>query len=94
MRNFGQRREDFTVQDLISRLMDDFGARQSPSNLQKYCMKLVASGYLRLTGGCQGWDKTYRMVRDTGPMPPVVRRDGASVFDPNIRQEYRIGDRE
>jgi len=92
MRAFGQRREDFKILDLIARVRDDFHGRVDASNLQRYCRRLEATGYLRLISGSQGHDKVYRLIRDTGPICPVLRDKGATVFDANQRREYHPED--
>ena len=58
-------------------------------NAKRYVAALARAGYLRQEGfelQCRKW----RLVRDSGPYPPTVRRDG-SVFDVNTRTVYEDG---
>jgi hypothetical protein len=53
---------------------------------RKYCELLVRVGYLRTvkkTGGRT--DAIYKLIRNTGPKPPMVKRD-KSIFDPNLQK--------
>ena len=79
MRVFGQRRVAFTVIDIATRVFD---AEWRLESLRIYIRALVRSGHLRkLTEG------RYRLVSDTGPHSPILRRS-AAIFDPNTGIEY------
>lgn len=57
-------------------------------NIRHYHQCLVKAGYARNTGtkkqeGRPGLDKVYRLVKNTGPRPPV-QKSLRFLFDPNI----------
>ncbi|MDF2232199.1 hypothetical protein P2H44_06495 [Albimonas sp. CAU 1670] len=55
----------------------------APSSAQKYCLRLARAGYLRpLPRRSGSGEVRYVLVRDTGPRPPRIRRDG-TLEDPN-----------
>lgn len=74
------------------RILDTYGlaslSGMTPKATQKYLKSLRDGNYLRLEqenqSGKGGSMNVYRLVRDTGPYPLMVRRDG-SVFDPNLQ---------
>lgn len=94
MRAFGQRRETFVVEDLCVRASSEFGQALDPTNLQRYARALSRSGHLdaeRLVKGKRRlW--RYRMARDTGPVPPVMRDHRKAVYDPNTGCEHSFGE--
>jgi len=49
--------------------------------LARYLTALELTGYLSRYG--RGAKGGYTLARDSGPLPPVLRRKSASVFDPN-----------
>lgn len=55
--------------------------------LQEFCRVLHKAGYLRLVqervSGRPGSYDLWQLVRDTGPVAPVRRKDGETVFDRN-----------
>ena len=60
----------------------------APASAQKYCRQLARAGYLRPLGRRARADgMRYLLIRDTGPRPPRVRRDG-TVEDPNTGETY------
>lgn len=67
------------------------------SNIRRYIRGLVAAGYVALlpsTGpapirGGTGYHQ-YRLMRDTGPLCPVLRRGNSTIFDPNIGGHTRM----
>ncbi len=62
---------------------------QSYPHVRRYVRRLLAAGYLRLTAKVnQAGHNEYRLVRDTGPLPPMPRRNTAQVFDANNGQTY------
>lgn len=81
-------RSKFALADLL--VLAATGDERDPSaNAGRYLRALVASGYLselrRTKGGRQGSNgaKRYVLLRDSGPKPPIVRRGGVEVYDPN-----------
>ncbi|MEB3167886.1 MAG: hypothetical protein VKK97_04050 [Synechococcaceae cyanobacterium] len=67
----------FTVADLfVAASTDDHAVAESEA--RSYCQALCQAGYLvRGVGG-------YRLVRYTGPLPPMIQRIKA-VYDPNLK---------
>lgn len=68
----------------------DSDRRALESSIRRYVARLVAVGYLvpltgrvRIAAHPNMGQKRYRLVRDTGPASPLVRRDG-SIFDRNL----------
>lgn len=60
----------------------------APASAQKYCLRLAQAGYLRPLGRRARADgMRYLLIRDTGPRPPRVRRDG-TVEDRNTGETY------
>lgn len=60
---------------------------------QSYCTMLLATGYLRVVTKANpalGQKATYRLIRNDGPMPPMIQRV-KQVFDPNTGKVYRKG---
>lgn len=57
------------------------------SALHKYLQLLGRTGYIRLAqprvSGRPGSRHVWAMVRDTGPVAPIRRKDGTGVFDRN-----------
>lgn len=84
MRNFGQRREGFTVTELRLVTQDELGALQGTrDNLNLYIGRLAKAGYLRCVSPAgPKRDRVWRILRDTGPLPPVMRKHGG-LYDPN-----------
>jgi hypothetical protein len=68
----------FTVADLfVAASTDDHPVAESEA--RTYCQMLQRAGYL--SGGAAG----YRLVRYTGPLPPMIQRI-KSVYDPNLKE--------
>jgi hypothetical protein len=65
---------------------------REPGSVSRYVTALHRAGYLRRTqiieAGRRG--ASWRLVRDTGPVAPVLRRNG-TVYDPNNDTLYREG---
>lgn len=81
MRACGMRREEFTARHLAECIFD---GDYTLSNLQGYLSALTKSGHIqRVRHGI------YRIVKDTGPLSPIVRRN-CTVYDPNTGCEHRI----
>lgn len=83
----------FTIPDLVrsaARTTD----KDPTDNLQQYCRLLVRTGYLiELTMRASGTAvtsngfKRFRMIDDTGPVAPSIRRKhGLQVYDRNTRE--------
>ena len=83
MRNMGQRRECFDAADIAFSASED---HRAADHLRPYLRALSVHGYLAGERGHDG-RVSYRMVRDTGPLSPILRR-GGSIYDPNERREY------
>ncbi|WIY25035.1 hypothetical protein [Parasedimentitalea psychrophila] len=65
----------FTIEDLLmtfAGLEDEF----SEKNIRSYCSTLQKAGYLKDTrrGRVTAQSLRYHLVRDTGPLPPTVKR--------------------
>ena len=58
----------------------------------EYCTALLAAGYLRVTQKAIPGRRVarYRLIRNAGALPPIVRRVKALV-DPNVQQTVVIG---
>lgn len=57
----------------------------SYSSVCSYLAILRQAGYLHQES--EGYGATFRLVRDTGPLPPVAKRD-RSVFDQNLEEVF------
>lgn len=73
----------FTIEDLLmtfAGLEDQF----SEKSIRSYCTTLQKAGYLKDTrrGRVKAQSVRYHLVRDTGPLPPTVKRVPV-VTDPN-----------
>lgn len=60
-------------------------------NLNQYVQALQRRGYLRIAcerqkGYAGSWNH-YRLIRNSGPLAPLARRDG-TIFDPNTNQYF------
>lgn len=62
----------------------------SEENVKKYVRYLLEAGYLRVTrkrlNGSTDCN-TYQLIRNSGPLAPVPRRD-KTVFDPNSKEIF------
>lgn len=62
--------------------------------VQKYVRALAAAGYLRLVqarvSGRPGSRDVWLLLRDSGPLAPIRRRDGTGVFDSNTHQVWNL----
>lgn len=74
-------RSRFSVGELITT------AESGKSQTQKYVTALHRAGYLRLAqsrvNGRPGSHNAWALVRDSGPVAPIVRYDGSAVYDRN-----------
>ena len=75
--------------DFISIDME-LSAEINERNLRAYLYALYRAGYLRLVRPRQDGENfgyaIWRLVEDTGPLAPIVRRDQSGVYDPNLDQ--------
>lgn len=71
----------FTQLDLVA---PSSAARRT---VKDYVLRLCRAEYLTRTELPHNQPHIYRLVRDTGPYAPVLRRDG-TVFDPNIERVF------
>lgn len=63
---------------------------QSYPHVRRYVRRLLGAGYLRLVESVKEAGRNeYRLIRDTGPLPPLPRRNLAAVYDPNNQQTYQ-----
>lgn len=68
----------FTLADLhIAASTDDHPVAENEA--KTYCLMLARAGYLTKTGG------RFRLVRYTGPLPPMIQRV-KSIYDPNLKE--------
>lgn len=78
----------FTAPDLMTT------AEAGETAVHKYLKALHAAGYLRLAqprvSGRPGSFDLWALVRDSGPLAPIRRRDGSGVFDPNTQQVWSL----
>lgn len=88
MRNFGQRRDVFTIDDLAFVIYDAGCSRPKQSNLRRYVKALADAGFINCIGRTADQEKRYRMSRDSGPAAPIMREIG-TVYDPNTATEYQ-----
>jgi len=77
---------NYTLTDLASVADIPYG------NIGHYHQCLVAAGYVRQVGtkrveGRPGFDKVYRLIKNTGPKPPI-QKDLRFLFDPNNGQYW------
>lgn len=77
----------FSIRDLVAT------AEASESTVRKYVRHLLQAGYIRVTHRTNFRllnDTTYRLVRNTGPAAPRVRKRPVAgepvVWDPNTRE--------
>jgi hypothetical protein len=72
-------------------------AEADVENIRHYHQCLISAGYVKQVGtkrqeGRSGFDKVYRLVKNTGPKPPV-QKSLRFLFDPNT-SEYWAADPE
>lgn len=67
-------------------------AEAGETAVQKYIRALADAGYLQLqaarVNGSPGSHDVWRLVRDSGPVAPIRRKDGNGVFDPNTQSVW------
>lgn len=78
--------------DMATLVMTAADPKRSPAqrSVVDFVYRLVVAGYLRkqrASNGLRGGYCLYQLVRDTGPLPPLTRRNG-DVFDQNQKQLY------
>ncbi len=90
MRNHEQRRQPFTVTQLRLVAQEEPGLLDKRyGNLTQYVSRLAKAGYLRCVRlPPKGQERVWRLARDTGPLPPVLRKAGGGVFDPNTQELF------
>ncbi len=76
--------KSFSLEDIEST------THQSYPHVRRYVKRLMDAGYLRLVQQGKGGQQInhYRLARDTGPLPPMPRRNLTQVYDPNTKQTY------
>jgi len=68
-------------------------AEVSAANAHRFCTMLLRGGYLRVVRKAVSGrhPAMYRLIRDTGPKPPVERRVRA-IWDPNTREFAHVAE--
>lgn len=70
-------------------------AEAGASQVLKYVRALSQAGYLRLqvpiVSGRPGSRNVWLLLRDSGPLAPICRRDGTGVYDPNTQIVWGAG---
>jgi len=84
--------------DMATLVMTAVDPERSPAerSVADFTYRLVAAGYLRkqrVVNGLRGGSFMYQLVRDTGPLPPLTRRNG-DVFDQNEKRLYPLPTKE
>ncbi|MEX0271183.1 hypothetical protein AB3R30_18765 [Leptolyngbyaceae cyanobacterium UHCC 1019] len=75
----------FTTEDLMD------ATEQSFANSYKYCSQLLKAGYLRLcqrANGEPGRLNQYRLIRNSGALPPIPAKNGSGTYDPNTGETH------
>jgi hypothetical protein len=82
---------EFSPRELASHSTTDT-VGVSETHAKVYCSKLLAAGFLRVLRKARPGQQQaiYRLVRNTGPRPPVVQRV-QRVFDPNNGKFHDLG---
>lgn len=82
---------EFSPRELASHSTTDT-VGVSETHAKVYCSKLLAAGYLRVLRKARPGQQqaVYRLIRNTGPRPPVVQRV-QRVFDPNNGKYHALG---
>ena len=82
----------FTPRDIVAHSNTDT-VTVSDATAQSYCSILLRAGYLRVLRKAQPGkhQATYKLIRNTGPLPPQIQRV-KQVFDQNLGEvTYRPG---
>jgi hypothetical protein len=78
--------------DMPTLVMTAVDPARSPAerSVKDFVYALVANGYLRVervSNGLRGGAFMYQLLRDTGPLPPLTKRNG-DVYDQNEKKLY------
>lgn len=73
---------EFTSRDLLA--VCEMEERKRGS-IQAYLSLLNRVGYVRMTR--TGMARSYRLIRNTGPLPPLLLRNHTIFFDQNTQEE-------
>jgi hypothetical protein len=69
-------------------------AEAGETAVAKFVKALAAAGYLRLieprVSGRPGSRDRWMLLRDTGPLAPIRRRDDSGVYDPNTKRVWNL----
>lgn len=87
LRSYGQRRQWFTARE-VALVVGEIGERYRMPEIRRYLAALAASGHLRQ--GVGRGRHSYMMVDDTGPLHPILRKDGG-IYDRNTGREHAHG---
>ena len=82
----------FSAPDLAAHSTTDT-VKVSEATAQTYCSMLLQTGFLRVlqkADPVRGRRAIYRLVRNDGPVPPMIQRV-KQVFDPNTGKTYQKG---
>lgn len=80
----------FTVSDIVMAIADS--REISRSKIQSYCTMLTRTEYLRALRKARGGsDARYRLIRDSGPLPPVRKRTQVIIDQNEDRVVYVAG---
>lgn len=74
--------QNFTSRELLA--VCELG-NEKLGSIQAYLSALHRVGYLRMTR--TGMARSYRLIRNTGPLPPLFMRDHTVFYDQNTNEE-------
>tara|TARA_R110002049_G_scaffold73362_2_gene189749 strand:+ start:11659 stop:12270 length:612 start_codon:yes stop_codon:yes gene_type:complete len=82
---------EFSPRDIAVHATTDI-VSVTDTTAKAYCTKLLKAGFLKVVSKAKPPTKqaVYRLVRNTGPKPPIIQRT-QQVFDPNTRKAYPVG---
>jgi len=73
---------NFTVSEIVTIVGANY------ENIKRYIRCLYDAGFIR-NEGRKGHEKVYRLIRNTGPKPPV-QKTMKFIFDPNTNEYWII----
>ncbi|WP_119167082.1 helix-turn-helix domain-containing protein [Algihabitans albus] len=87
--------DKFTLGDLIE--LTGGGGRDPESNLRRYLRGLKAAGYLAElrfrepgTAPSSPGAKRYRLIKNSGPLPPRISQKRDDLYDPNTGESHPL----
>jgi predicted transcriptional regulator of viral defense system len=63
-------------------------SEKDPGGVQRYLLALRRGGYLRRMKAVSYKEARYLLIRDTGPLAPILRRSKDCLYDPNTKEEH------